>query len=36
VDPVLVPANAPVGPDVAPLDAVGVCKRSPAVGHLPG
>jgi hypothetical protein len=35
-DPLMVPPKAPVGPDGAPLDTVGVVKRGQFVGPLPG
>ena len=36
VDPLMVPTKAPVGPDGAPLEAVGVCQRGQAGGPLTG
>jgi hypothetical protein len=36
VHPLAIPPNAPIGADVAHLEAVGVFKRWPSVGHLTG
>jgi hypothetical protein len=36
VDPLAVPLYAPGGADVAHLEAVGIVKRWPFIGHLPG
>jgi hypothetical protein len=34
VDPVMVPPNAAIGPDVAPLEAVRICQRRELSGPL--
>jgi hypothetical protein len=36
VDPLRVPPHSPMGPDVAPLETVGVFKRGQSVGYLTG